>query len=81
MRSVKAQSTKDRAVDAILGSDAYFCVTARRHDSEHVEVRVFNGGDESMIPAMVEEMLHYSSLMLFGPREEEEVEDVGDSDR
>lgn len=75
---VELSTLKDKAVDSILGADAFFCVTARRHDAEHVEVVVYTSGDEKMVPAMVDEMLHYSRFMLFGEREEEvEDDEVG----
>ena len=57
---------RDQAVDNLLGSDSFACITVRRHSEGTVEAVTIYQGDERELQAVASEMLYWARRIIFG---------------
>lgn len=60
-------TSKDKAIDSIIGADGFIAITARNLGDDTVSISVFHHGDEAVSNSIANEMLYVVRKMLFGP--------------
>ena len=60
------RTTKDRAIDSIIGADGFMVITARNQPDGFVAVNVFQHGEEGISMSIASEMLYVARKMIFG---------------